>query len=72
MTRRRDVASGQRYLPVGSTVAWEVRELSLDAAGIPHARLVRPDDPTTVKMISVSALRDPRLYRPLPDAETED
>ncbi len=72
MARRRDVLSGQRYLPVDSSVVWEVREMSLDAAGIQHARLVRLDDPTTVKMISVSALRDPRLYRPLPDVEPEE
>lgn len=72
MARRREVLSGQRYLPVESSVVWEVRELSLDAAGIQHARLVRLDDPTTVKMISVSALRDPRLYRPAPGVETED
>ncbi len=69
MTRRRDVVSGQRFQPISSTAVWEVRELTRDAAGIQHARLSRLGDPTAVKMIAVSALRDPRLYRLVPGEE---
>lgn len=60
---RRDVQAGQRYQQDGSTTVWEVQDLTKDAEGIPHARLVRVGDPTAVKMLSTSALKDPRLYR---------
>lgn len=63
---RREVAAGQRYQPTDSTVLWEVRELVKDSEGIQHARLMRVGDPTAVKTISVSALRDSRLYRLMP------
>lgn len=72
MAKRRDVAPGQRYQPVDSTAAWEVREVVKDAEGISHARLTRVGDPTAMKTISVTALRDSRLFRPLPDAPTAD
>jgi len=65
MGRRRDVAIGQRYQPIDTTALWEVFELTKDAIGIQHARVVRVGEPTEVKMIAVSALKDPRLYRPL-------
>ena len=60
---RREVAAGQRYQPVGSSAEWEVRELVKDGEGIVHARMVRVGDNSAHKMISSSALRDPRLYR---------
>lgn len=69
MSRRREIVPGQRYQPTDSTAVWEVLELTQDGAGIQHARLVRAGDPTATKMISASALKDPRLYRLLPEGE---
>ncbi len=60
---RREVLAGQRYQPVDSTSVWEVRELVPDAEGITHARLTKVGDRTAFKMISILALKDPRLYR---------
>ena len=60
---RREVESGQKYRPPGASATWVVVDLTQDAEGIAHARLVRENDSTAVKMISVSALRDQRLYR---------
>lgn len=66
---RREVSAGQRYQPTDSSAVWEVREMVKDAEGISHARLIKVSDPTVVKMISVSALKDTRLYRLLPGQE---
>ncbi|MGE5504234.1 MAG: hypothetical protein ACM31L_07400 [Actinomycetota bacterium] len=66
---RREVQPGQRYQQDHSSSVWEVRELTRDGEGIAHARIMRVGDPTSVKMISVSALKDPRLYRLLPPAD---
>ncbi len=60
---RREVEAGQRYRQPGASAVWVVVDLTQDAEGIAHARLVRFDDATAVKMISTSALKDPRLYR---------
>lgn len=60
---RRDVQPGQKFQQADSTSVWEVMEMTKDGEGIAHARLVRVGDATAVKMISVSALRDPRLYK---------
>ncbi len=60
---RREVQAGQKYQQSESTSIWEVSDLTKDGEGIAHARLLRVGDPTAVKMISVSALRDPRLYK---------
>ncbi|HIJ63171.1 MAG TPA: hypothetical protein HPQ04_10815 [Rhodospirillaceae bacterium] len=60
---RRDVQSGQKYQQTDSSSTWEVMDLTKDGEGIAHARLTRVGDPTAIKMISVSALRDQRLYR---------
>ena len=60
---RREVESGQKYRQPESSVTWVVVDLTQDAEGIAHARLVRFNDATAVKMISVSALKDPRLYK---------
>ena len=60
---RREVESGQKFRQPESSVVWVVVDLTQDAEGIAHARLVRADDPTAVKMISVSALKDHRLYK---------
>lgn len=66
---RREVVTGQRYQPTDSSAVWEVRELVKDAEGIIHARMVKVGDPTALKMISASALRDGRLYKLLPSIE---
>lgn len=66
---RREVVAGQRYQPVDSSAVWEVRELVKDAEGIVHARMTKVGDPTALKMISASALRDSRLYKLLPPVE---
>jgi len=60
---RREVESGQKFRQPESSVVWVVVDLTQDAEGIAHARLVRDGDATAVKMISVSALKDPRLYK---------
>jgi hypothetical protein len=69
---RREVIPGQRYQQSESTSLWDVRDLTKDGEGIVHARLMRVGDPTAIKMISVSALRDPRLYRLVPPAADSD
>jgi len=60
---RREVQPGQRYQKADSSFVFEVQALTKDAEGVVHARLVRVGDPTAVKMISVTALRDARLYK---------
>jgi hypothetical protein len=60
---RRDVQPGQKFRQTDSTSIWEVLDLKPDAEGIAHARLVRVGDATAAKTISVTALKDPRLYR---------
>ena len=62
---RRDVQPGQRFRQTDSTSIWEVLDLKPDAEGIAHARLVRVGDSSAAKTISVNALKDPRLYRPV-------
>jgi hypothetical protein len=62
---RREVQPGQKYRQTDSTSIWEVLVLKPDAEGIVHARLVRIGDATAAKTIAVSALKDPRLYRPV-------
>lgn len=66
---RREVATGQRYQPTDSSSVWEVRELVKDSEGIVHARMTKVGDPTALKMISVSALKDSRLYKLMPSVE---
>jgi hypothetical protein len=60
---RREVEPGQKYRQPGGSAVWVVMDLTQDAEGIPHARLVREGDATVVKMISTSALKDGKLYR---------
>ena len=64
---RREVQPGQKYQKSEATSIWAVQDLIQDGEGIAHARIIRVGDPTAVKMIAVSALRDPRLYRLLED-----
>lgn len=63
---RREVVAGQRYQPIDSSAVWEIRELVKDAEGIVHARITKVGDPTALKMISASALKDSRLYKLVP------
>jgi hypothetical protein len=60
---RREVQPGQKYQQTEASSVWEVVDLTKDGEGIVHARLLRVGDPTAVKMISVSALKDARLYK---------
>lgn len=60
---RREVEPGQKYRQPGGSAVWVVVDLTHDAEGIAHARLVRSDDQTAVKMISTLALKDNKLYR---------
>ena len=62
---RRDVQPVQKYRQAGSTFVWEVQNLVKDGGGVLHARLIRVGDKTSGKMISVSALKDPRLFHPV-------
>lgn len=60
---RRDIQAGQKYQQTDSSATWEVMDLTKDGEGIAHARLTKVGDPTAIKMIALSALRDQRLYR---------
>ncbi len=58
---RSGVEPGQHFKQNG--VAWEAVELcSLN--GIPHVRIVRVDDPTELKLISLSALLERYDFAP--------
>ena len=63
MARRREVVIGQRYQTTDGTAVWVVTELANDAEGISHARLTRVGDATAAKTLSLSALRDPKLFK---------
>ncbi|WP_142849688.1 hypothetical protein [Telmatospirillum sp. J64-1] len=63
---RRDIQQGQHYRKMDADSVWEVIGLTDDREGIRHARLARVGDPSNIKMISVSALRDSKLYKLLP------
>lgn len=68
-----EVRKGQRYCNAdASFIVWIVGDLLDDAAGVPHARLRRAGDPNTTKTLSLSALRDPRLYRFVGDSPGDD
>ena len=61
---RVEVRRGQRFCNADAPViVWEVTDVRNDGAGLPHARLARVGEPKTLKTISCSALRDPRLFR---------
>ena len=60
---RKEVVPGQRYQKTESSFVWEVKDLTKDAEGVLHARLMRVGDPTATKMISVLALKDSKMYR---------
>ncbi|MBM3585222.1 MAG: hypothetical protein FJX36_12605 [Alphaproteobacteria bacterium] len=63
---RLDIRKGQRFCNAdASFIVWLVDGLMEDSAGVPHARLHRVNDPNTIKTLSIAALRDGRLYRPV-------
>jgi len=64
---RREIEPGQKYRQPGGSALWVVMDVVSDGEGIAHARLVRGDDPTSVKMISCSALKDGKLFRLVED-----
>ena len=62
---RQDVEIGHIFQSVGAASVWIVTSLVIDAEGIPHARIQRSDDPTSIKTISVLALQDTKFYKRL-------
>ena len=55
---------GRRYVATGaSSTEWVVTDELSDSTGIPHVRLLKSGEPSTSKLIAVSALKDKRLYR---------
>lgn len=71
MARKRDVCEGQRYVQRLSTynrhVIWEVGSVKTGDLPIPHACLVKVDDPLRSKTISCDTLADPAFYEFLSD-----
>lgn len=60
----RKIEVGQRYTKVSSSsTVWQVLEPVLAPVGIHHFRIHNPNDPTTVRLISASALADDKIYR---------
>jgi hypothetical protein len=69
---RLDVRKGQRFCNADAPfIVWIVMDHFEDGAGLPHARLARAGDPKTVKTVSFSALRDPRLYRFIGESQSD-
>ena len=58
-------------IPVGQEfrahdgMLWEFTGLALTLDRVPHAKLVKPADKLTTKIISASALFDKRLFNPV-------
>ena len=60
-SRRSEIPSGQLFRAIdGGT--WEYTGEAPTVAPEPHARLVRPGDPRTIKIISYDALTDTSLF----------
>ena len=85
MARGRVVQIGERFKPAGNSVfgrssgkVLEVRDVLGETGTQPHAKLFSVAHPTEHKLISVNALRDPKLYLPVeirnvqPDGQTHD
>jgi hypothetical protein len=60
-SRRGDIPSGQLFRAIGGGT-WEYTGEAPTVAPEPHARLVRPGDPRTIKIISYDALTDTSLF----------
>ncbi|MGH6718227.1 MAG: hypothetical protein ACREER_02835 [Alphaproteobacteria bacterium] len=64
MAKTVDVLKGQRYCNADAPyIVWVVHDLVNYGVAVPHVRLRRVGDPFTLKTVSVSAVRDPLLYR---------
>ena len=59
--QRHDIPDGQLFKAVGGGT-WEYTGPAPTVAPEPHARLVRPGDPCTIKIISMDALNDTSLF----------
>ena len=59
--RSHDIPDGQLFKAVGGGT-WEYIGPAPTVAPEPHARLVRPGDPRTIKIISMDALTDTSLF----------
>jgi hypothetical protein len=60
-SRRSEIPSGQLFRAIGGGT-WEYTGEAPTVAPEPHARLVRPGDPRTIKIISYDALTDTTLF----------
>ena len=72
MVGGRGVRIGERFKPAGGSVfgrsggeVFEVRDVLGETGTLPHAKLFSVAHPTEHKLISVNALRDPKLYLPV-------
>ncbi len=55
---------GQRYVATGApSTVWVVSDEVQTNMKVPHVRLRKSGEPSTTKLIAVSALEDNRLYR---------
>lgn len=63
-SRHSEIPSGQLFRAVGGGT-WEYTGEAPTVAPEPHARLVRPGDPRTIKIISYDALTDTSLFERL-------
>lgn len=60
-SRHNDIEAGQLFRAVGGGT-WEYTGEAPTVAPERHARLVRPGDPRTIKIISYDALTDTSLF----------
>jgi hypothetical protein len=55
---------GRRYVATDApTTEWVVDDEVQTDTNVPHVRLLKSGEPSTSKLIAVSALKDKRLYR---------
>ena len=55
---------GRLYVATGaSSIVWVVDDELSNDMSIPHVRLLKSGEPSTSKLIAVTALKDERLYR---------
>jgi len=71
MSKILKVKEGQRYAQRPGAhcpaTVWQVGAVRQDAVPVPHARLVRLDDPLQTKTISCATLADPTFYELIGD-----
>ena len=71
-TKNKELIPGQRYRTAGqnavgqpSPVIWELEKVIHGSDGNEHARLMRTNDHTETKLVSLSALFDRAFYTPV-------